>query len=43
MARTATAWAELIRRLDYRKWVASGGDWNSGITQPWDTSRQDSG
>ncbi|NWC88445.1 alpha/beta fold hydrolase [Pseudomonas reactans] len=32
MARTARAWAELMRRLGYSKWVAQGGDWGSGIT-----------
>lgn len=32
MARTANAWAELMRRLGYQKWVAQGGDWGSGIT-----------
>jgi pimeloyl-ACP methyl ester carboxylesterase len=30
--RTAKAWAELMRRLGYTRWVAQGGDWGSGVT-----------
>lgn len=30
--RTATAWAELMRRLGYTRWVAHGGDWGSVVT-----------
>jgi len=32
VVRTAKAWGELMRRLGYRKWVAQGGDWGSGVT-----------
>ncbi|MRW92503.1 alpha/beta fold hydrolase [Duganella sp. FT80W] len=28
----ARAWATLMRRLGYRKWVAQGGDWGGGVT-----------
>ncbi|WP_343728479.1 epoxide hydrolase family protein [Duganella sp.] len=28
----ARAWAKLMRRLGYRKWVAQGGDWGAGVT-----------
>jgi pimeloyl-ACP methyl ester carboxylesterase len=30
--RTAQAWVALMQRLGYRKWVAQGGDWGSGVT-----------
>ncbi len=30
--RIATAWAELMRRLGYTRWVAHGGDWGSVVT-----------
>lgn len=30
--RTAKAWAELMQRLGYVRWVAQGGDWGSGVT-----------
>lgn len=30
--RTARAWAELMRRLGYDRWVAQGGDWGSLVT-----------
>lgn len=30
--RIATAWAELMRRLGYDRWVAQGGDWGSIVT-----------
>ena len=30
--RIATAWAELMKRLGYRKWAAQGGDWGSVVT-----------
>lgn len=32
VVRTANAWAELMARLGYSKWVAQGGDWGSGVT-----------
>jgi epoxide hydrolase len=31
-ARVARAWAELMRRLGYRRYVAQGGDWGSPIS-----------
>jgi pimeloyl-ACP methyl ester carboxylesterase len=31
--RIARAWAELMRRLGYKKYVAQGGDWGALITQ----------
>ncbi len=31
--RVATAWAELMRRLGYRRFGAHGGDWGSGISR----------
>lgn len=30
--RIARAWAELMRRLGYTRWVAHGGDWGSVVT-----------
>ncbi|MGK6324782.1 epoxide hydrolase family protein [Sphingomonas sp. DT-51] len=30
--RTARAWGVLMKRLGYRRWVAQGGDWGSGVT-----------
>ena len=30
--RIARAWAELMRRLGYDRWVAQGGDWGSAVT-----------
>jgi pimeloyl-ACP methyl ester carboxylesterase len=32
VARTARAWAELMGRLGYRRWVAQGGDWGAIVT-----------
>src|SRR3954449_2745973 len=32
LARTARAWAELMRRLGYTRWVAQGGDVGAGVT-----------
>ncbi|WP_368518549.1 epoxide hydrolase family protein [Rhizobium sp.] len=32
VVRTANAWATLMKRLGYSKWVAQGGDWGSGVT-----------
>ncbi|MCW8281550.1 epoxide hydrolase 1 [Agrobacterium sp. InxBP2] len=32
VVRTANAWATLMKRLGYDKWVAQGGDWGSGVT-----------
>lgn len=31
-SRIASAWAELMRRLGYRRWAAHGGDWGAMIT-----------
>jgi epoxide hydrolase len=30
--RTARAWAALMQRLGYKRWVAQGGDWGSAVT-----------
>lgn len=30
--RTAKAWAELMKRLDYKKYAAQGGDWGAIVT-----------
>ena len=30
--RTARAWAELMTRLGYSRWVAQGGDWGAAVT-----------
>jgi pimeloyl-ACP methyl ester carboxylesterase len=30
--RIAQAWAELMRRLGYARWVAQGGDWGAAVT-----------
>jgi pimeloyl-ACP methyl ester carboxylesterase len=32
LGRTARAWAELMRRLDYERYVAQGGDVGAGVT-----------
>jgi pimeloyl-ACP methyl ester carboxylesterase len=32
VVRTAKAWAVLMERLGYTRWVAQGGDWGSGVT-----------
>ena len=32
VVRTGKAWATLMQRLGYTKWVAQGGDWGSGVT-----------
>jgi pimeloyl-ACP methyl ester carboxylesterase len=32
VVRTAHAWATLMTRLGYSRWVAQGGDWGSGVT-----------
>ena len=32
-ARTARAWAELMKRLGYTQFVAQGGDWGAAVTQ----------
>ncbi|MGA8454954.1 MAG: epoxide hydrolase, partial [Streptosporangiaceae bacterium] len=32
-ARTARAWAELMGRLGYTRYVAQGGDWGAAVTQ----------
>jgi pimeloyl-ACP methyl ester carboxylesterase len=31
--RTARAWAELMKRLGYTRYVAQGGDWGAAVTQ----------
>ncbi|SEO58146.1 epoxide hydrolase family protein [Actinacidiphila rubida] len=31
-ARTAAAWAALMERLGYRRYIAQGGDWGGGVT-----------
>ncbi|WP_321951332.1 epoxide hydrolase family protein [Paraburkholderia bannensis] len=32
VVRTAKAWATLMTRLGYKRWVAQGGDWGTGVT-----------
>jgi pimeloyl-ACP methyl ester carboxylesterase len=32
LPRIAKAWAELMKRLGYTRWVAQGGDWGAGVT-----------
>ena len=32
LPRIAGAWATLVKRLGYTRWVAQGGDWGSGVT-----------
>ncbi|MBV9845948.1 MAG: epoxide hydrolase [Kutzneria sp.] len=32
VTRTANAWAELMRRLGYRRFIAQGGDWGGVVT-----------
>jgi pimeloyl-ACP methyl ester carboxylesterase len=32
VVRTAKAWGVLMQRLGYKRWVAQGGDWGSGVT-----------
>ncbi|WP_228894252.1 epoxide hydrolase family protein [Pseudoduganella aquatica] len=32
LMRTGQAWATLMARLGYKKWVAQGGDWGAGVT-----------
>lgn len=32
VVRIAAAWATLMKRLGYTRWVAQGGDWGSGVT-----------
>jgi pimeloyl-ACP methyl ester carboxylesterase len=34
-ARTARAWAELMKRLGYTRFVAQGGDWGAASPRPW--------
>lgn len=31
LPRIAKAWAELMKRLGYTRWVAQGGDWGAGV------------
>ena len=30
--RIAQAWTELMQRLEYRRWLAQGGDWGAAVT-----------
>ncbi|HBM04488.1 MAG TPA: epoxide hydrolase, partial [Erythrobacter sp.] len=30
--RIAQAWTELMQRLEYRRWMAQGGDWGAAVT-----------
>ncbi len=39
--RIATAWAQLMDRLGYDRWVAAGGDWGSIITSALGTAAPD--
>lgn len=39
--RIARAWAVLMYRLEYRRWVAQGGDWGSAITHAMASQRPD--
>jgi pimeloyl-ACP methyl ester carboxylesterase len=32
VVRIANAWAALMKRLGYERWVAQGGDWGAGVT-----------
>ncbi len=32
VSRTASAWVELMKRLDYTRWAAQGGDWGGVVT-----------
>jgi pimeloyl-ACP methyl ester carboxylesterase len=32
VVRIANAWATLMKRLGYERWVAQGGDWGAGVT-----------
>jgi len=32
VSRTASAWAELMKRLGYTRWAAQGGDWGGVVT-----------
>ncbi|RKS77866.1 pimeloyl-ACP methyl ester carboxylesterase [Motilibacter peucedani] len=32
VARIASAWVELMRRLGYERWTAQGGDWGGAVT-----------
>lgn len=32
VVRTGKAWATLMQRLGYARWVAQGGDWGAGVT-----------
>ena len=34
VTRIARAWATLMPRLGYQRWVAQGGDWGAGVTTP---------
>ena len=37
--RTAIAWAQLMRRLGYTRYVAQGGDWGTRSRPQWDARR----
>lgn len=39
--RIAKAWAELMRRLGYKHYVAQGGDWGAGVTGQMGAQRTD--
>jgi pimeloyl-ACP methyl ester carboxylesterase len=41
VARVATAWVQLMRRLGYEKWAAQGGDWGSVVTSALGAMRPD--
>ena len=40
LGRTARAWAELMRRLGYTRYVAQGGDVGAGVTTRWAARRR---
>jgi pimeloyl-ACP methyl ester carboxylesterase len=39
--RIASAWVELMKRLDYRNWAAQGGDWGAMVTTALGAMRPD--
>jgi pimeloyl-ACP methyl ester carboxylesterase len=42
LPRIANAWAELMKRLGYNRYVAQGGDWGAGVSS-WMAKQQPSG
>jgi pimeloyl-ACP methyl ester carboxylesterase len=42
LPRTANAWAELMKRLGYSRYVAQGGDWGAGVSS-WMAKQQPPG